>query len=410
VSGTATITHIFSFSGLQADLPTTPVADAVDLGRFEKHVRNRPDQDVQVLPLGQIDDVVVASTDVDLVLTSPTVQVWTEGTGLVQLHLTHETSDAAEEVCRTLSILCHQRDQLTMSGRSLSDWVAELAGIPPTLSLRQDVLQLVSVDRAALARFEGPSHEALGVLYRDPGGTYDTLGTIRVPSALNRAGKTFLAHGRGVVLMCGHSRERQNTLRMTASEQLFALARARRARASIEAQLRSAQDHPSLSGPWKDTAFLTELADDVRRQRVVLSLDVRAFADGMFMPELIIDDFRASFAASLRLDEVTDSSVYLVDTLADVVQSYLEEAKLLASGLEAARQRRWQLVVGVASGIAIPIALLLSYFGVSSAITAPGDRSIFDLGFYVGPWTVTASVTVLVVLLSLRQHRASRPR
>jgi len=410
VSGTARITHVFSFSGLDSELTTSEVYDSLDLGRYEKHARNRPDHDVQVLALGQVEDVVVASPKGDLTLTAPTIQLWTEGTGLVQLHLQHETTDTAEDVCRTLSILCHQRDQLTVSGLSLTEWVATLAGIEPVLSLRQDVLQIVAVDDVGLSRFEGPSNEALGILYRDPGGTYDTLGTIRVPSALNRSGKTFLAHGRGVVLMSGQSRERQNTLLMTASEQLFALARARRARASIEAQLRSAQEHPTLSGPWRDMAFLTGLADEVRRQRVVLSLDVRAFADGMFMPELIVDDFRESFATSLRLEEVTDSSVYLVDTLADVVQSYLEEAKLLASRLEAARLRRWQLVVGVASGIAIPIALLLSYFGVSSTVTSPGERSIFDFAFYVGPWTVAASVTVLVILLSLRQHRASRPR
>jgi hypothetical protein len=155
---------------------------------------------------------------------------------------------------------------------------------------------------------------------------------------------------------------------------------------------------------WADENYLRELAGTVREQRLILALDVQAFADGLFMPELIVDDFRQSFSSALRLREVAESSAALLETMAVVVQSYLEEAQWATATAVEARQRRWQLVVGVASGVAIPAALLLSYFGVSSQINAPPDRSVFDMSQYFMPWSFAAMVTLVILWLSVRQH------
>jgi hypothetical protein len=406
----ATITHIFSLSGIRPTEAARQPHEVLLLGRYGLHVAGRPDDNVRIhtLEARPVEVTADGATLGDHLLAA---EVWFDGSGLVQLHLRQRVRADHAEVARMLKTFCHQRDVLELDGLSIAAWTRSRLGTEAEMTLAQDVLQIVDYPTAlqdTLSAGDEPSGAALAIVYRDPSMSALSVGSIRMPAELNREPLNFGAHGRGVLLLSGHSPERQTALRLTACELLFAVGRARRARASIETRLRAASELTALDGPWRDVEFLQALGDDVRRQRIVLALDVRAYADGLFMPELVIDSFRDSFGEALRLRTITESSLNLVDTLTDVVQSFLEEAKLLASTEVARRQRNWHLIVGLASGVAIPIALLLSYFGVSSQINAPAEASIFDLGTYALPWLVTLGATVAIIALSYRQHRMNR--
>ncbi len=407
----AVITHIFSFSGLSTPDHAREAHEVIELGRYAKQVKDRPDRDVMIVDTGH-HELAIKTHDVDLGKIDLEASIWFDGSGLLQLHLVQKVSAAPAEIAQALQVFCHDRDTLTIDGQPLASWVSQAAGSADPVTLRQDVLQIVDYPRAlqdVLREGTEPSGAALSIVYRNPQATSAALGSVRVPAELNRDPRNVGMHGRGVLLISGHSPGRQAALRLTACELLFAVGRARRARASIETHLREAAGVTFVDGRWQDVSFLQKLSVDVRRQRIVLALDVRAYADGLFMPELVIDNFRSSFGEALRLEVLTSSSLDLVDTLSEVVQSFLEEAKLLASNAGALRQRRWQLVVGIASGIAIPVALLLSYFGVSSQVNVPSGTSIFDLDTYALPWLIAVATTTLVIALSYRQHRINEP-
>jgi glycerophosphoryl diester phosphodiesterase len=408
----AEITHIFTISGLFPNDRGARPEDALAFQHFTSNVRSRPDIGIRVLDLGTKDRLTVRTAVAQLENQSLSLMLWFDRFGLGQLHVTHSVSADPTIIAEVLDLFCHGRTTLTIEGVPFLDWVQREAELQAAPSLAQDVLDFVHfpADRLGeLVSEHKPTQGSLRIVYRKPKGSSTTAAGIRMPPDLNRGGESFAAHGRGVVLLCGHTEHRRLALRLTAAELLFAIARARQSRSRLEVGLRDNRWGEGVSASF-DLTFLQELADIVRHERIRLAVDVKAAVDGLFMPESVLDDFRASLGSALRFEELTNSSQDLANTLSDVVSSYLEEAKFKVAADDAARERNWQLIVGIGSGVALPIALLLSYFGVSSQVTAPSAVSIFDLGAYWLPYLVTGLSVVAVLLASVLGYVRARRR
>ncbi|MFD6138476.1 hypothetical protein [Promicromonospora sp. NPDC060271] len=403
----ARIVHIFTFRAFPSVADGVPLTEAYDFGRFSPHLVNRPGDTLRVTSLGQHDDVRVATDTSTLAPLDMTARLWSDGASLAQLHLSYELdAPTPHEVANHLAVFCHERTSLSLDGVPLVEWLVDKANLGGEPRLGQDVLQFVEFDDATgLVTDENePSNDAIAMIYRAAERLPDGGVPARMPTALNSLAGAFAAHGRGVVVLGGQSLATAATVRLTACELLFAVGRARHARAKIEKLLEGSRTRDEASGIWDDAVRLSEVAREVRRQRTIMALDVQGYADGLFMPELVIDSFRTSFAEALRLSELTESTVGLMDALSDVIGSSLADVQLRAAKLADTRERRWQLGVGMASGIAIPVALLLSYFGVSSEATIPADRSIYDLTVYGLVWALAVASALAIAAMTLRQY------
>lgn len=362
---------------------------------------------MRVTDLGQHVDVRVTTDESTLAPLDLTARLWSDEASLAQLHLSYELDGPTpHEVANHLSIFCHERTSLSLDGVSLVEWLTDKASLGRAPRLGQDVLQFVEFEDATglVTDLDEPSNDAIAMIYRTVEQLPDGGVPARMPVALNSLAGTFAAHGRGVVVLGGQSNATAATVRLTACELLFAVGRARHARAKIEKLLQGSRTRDQTGGIWDDAERLSEVAREVRRQRTIMALDVQGYADGLFMPELVIDSFRSSFAEALRLRELTESTVSLMDALSDVIGSSLADIQLRAAKLADTRERRWQLGVGMASGIAIPVALLLSYFGVSSEATIPADRSIYDLTVYGLVWALAVASAVAIAAMTLKQY------
>jgi hypothetical protein len=403
----ARIVHIFTFRAFPAVPDGVPLTEAYDFGRFTPHLVNRPGDGVRVTDLGRHAEVQVTTDRSTLAPLDITARLWSDDASLAQLHLSYELDGpSSHEVANHLAIFCHERTSLSLDGTPLVDWLVGSASLDRAPTLDQDVLQFVEIDDATglVTDTDEPSNDAIAMIYRTAERLPDGGVPVRVPVALNSLADAFAAHGRGVVVLGGQSEATAATVRLTACELLFAVGRARHARAKIENLLQGSRTPDEGAGIWDDAERLSEVAREVRRQRTIMALDVQGYSDGLFMPELVIDSFRTSFSEALRLNELTDSTVGLMDALSDVIGSSLADIQLRAAKLADTRERRWQLGVGMASGIAIPIALLLSYFGVSSEHTIPADRSIYDLTVYGLVWALAVTSAVAIAAMTLRQY------
>jgi hypothetical protein len=400
------VRHIYTLRDVPPGQAGVLAHEHLPLGRFHASHIDRPARGISVIGNGRVNGVFTALSGGLECSSTYDWELWQVGHGQGLLHIQHEVDAPAGDIAKTLRLFCDARHELRFDGMPLLEWAADAAGLSNCLCLMPDVLQIVEFDsasRAELGDSTAPSSTAIGIIHRT-NGEHLHIGAGRLPAALNYAEGEFAIHGRGVILLSGHPEDRMNALLLTASELLVASGRARQARKVVEERL-SAVNRTLVSGSESaSTEDLQSLSELVRTYRVFLALEVRAFTDGLFSPELLLDSFRSSFAASLRLDETTKATEVLLDTLSAVLASHLAEARLSADTEAERRQSQWQAIVGLASGITIPIALILSYFSVQ-------NQRIFDWKQQWPAWTVTLFVSFVVVVASaVRLWRAQKGR
>lgn len=407
VRTTVRVTHVYTLGGCLPDEAGQPLQRLLDIGRYGLH--NGADVELGLYAHHEVElppGTVVLDGAAVLDRGQATARLWTDGKGLAQLHVVHEQDTSPEDAARTLGVMCHKRLELTVDGRSIADWVWRAWDCVRPPELLQDVLQLVEVPTALAAsahaerEADGMCQAVLRLLYRSPDEVFDSCPpSIRFPAELNRNAGDLGAHGRGVFVVGGHQEHQVNALLLMACRLLFGLARLRIVRCNVEERLREVRD--SSSGThrrWDDEAFLRAMMSTVRQQRVSLTFGVRAWTDGLFLPDLVLDDFRRSFSGTLRIDEMEASTSTMLETLADVAESSLQQAQLESAKRVEERQGRFQQLVGLASAVTLPLALLLSYFGVASQVQAPPEVSIFSPRQYWLPWVVTGTVMTVSYL------------
>lgn len=390
---------------------------ALDLGYYEIHTDRRTSGlhvfGSHALTLGAFGFGTAGSEEAHLA-PDVTAQIWVDALGHAQLHLLLTSDGDVGQVADHLRRWCDLRRDMRIEGEDLPRWVAgrlASAGI----EWDQDVLQVVSLpDELATelsdAMASGDCTDVTRLVYRRSGSRYrQGERRVRTPPELNHEVGEVAAHGRGVVVLGGHSPDRVATLSLIGAQQLFALARVRGIRVDIEEELRHRQDAGAAAGHWRRIDRITQLSETVRQVRIRLVVDVQAFADGIYMPEIVLDDFRRSFAGALHLPAVVDSTAAMLDSLAAVAEAYRDEAELTFADERQATQQRWQYLATVASAVAIPLSLVFTYFGISSTVDVPSDRSVFDLAVYWPVWLLAVFSVCGILLVSWWAGRRGRP-
>jgi hypothetical protein len=404
------IRHVYGLRGI-APAAAEDGRDAervLSLGYYSIHTQGPRNSGLKVL-----DPITLPASEVtfsgggdDPAHLEPTVeaQIWVDSLGHGQLHLVVGTRGEVTELAAHLNDWCGRRRAMRIQGLTLPEWVEKhVVECPEGVDWDQDVLQVVALpDQLATPLSQemsaGACEDVTRLVYRNPDSDYVAQsGRLKTPSELNHELGELAAHGRGVVVLGGHDSGRVATLTFIAAQLLFALGRVRGIRMEVEQKLRDMRVSADDTSHWLDPGEITTLSETVRQMRIRLAVDVEAFADGIYMPEIVLDDFRRSYAGALGLPAVVDSTATMLDSLSQVVEAYRGEAQLRLAAQREDTQRRWQRLASIASAVVLPLTVVLTYFGVSSDVDVPASRSIFDVGFYWPVW-VMALVSVVGIL------------
>lgn len=342
-----------------------------------------------------------------------------------------ETGDDATpaDIADLLFTSWQHRADLRVGEALLTDWLGQRLAerglaAPGALAFGRNVHQSVFPGRD-LARRLLADHAAEGAVGPDVvtivlRGTLDGhagsgLG-IRRPQTLNNPGQTMVAHGRGVSLIAGWTPAVENAFALAALGILNAVAAVHRIRGQAFEALDL--DQSTDIGTVQDVRdLITELARRLGDMQLDLSFSIEAYADSILIPELLVESFHSSLRATSALAEGLENTSRIVERVDAVLATRRADLETATQAFEQRRAKVVEAVIAVGTVLALPPALLLSFFGVNSTDVDP-RYSILDLHRYGAAWAlawlpflVLAAVGLVARRrISLRVSRSLDPR
>jgi hypothetical protein len=324
---------------------------------------------------------------------------------------------AAGEILAYLSYMHYQRDSIAYGDGLLLDWVARQLGSQEALRIgyaHQMVFAGKSLTQEIMNEAGTRRSESVDTLLRglaaQTSGHGGQVG-VRLPAALNIEGRAYVANSRFATVVAGWSPSVQNALIFVALNVVSAFGVLRRAREKAFHAL----EH-DLNTPMTTIEEAREqharLAVELGEIQLDLSFGVETYLDSVLMPDSRMDSYRASFHDVVGIDSATVNTSQIVERLRTVIQA---RSSVLAEASREREERRDRVLTGLVASVsllAIPLTLLLAFFGVSSSDVSP-DRSMLDIAYY---WPVYAlawipvGVIVLVGVVLRRRLREARPR
>jgi glycerophosphoryl diester phosphodiesterase len=402
------IVHMFSLDGAGTWSATRPEYSPV--GMYGVHQKRTASLGLRQRELGRGVSLRVDADDLSTRVLRVDLIVIEVPDGRLQLHVFTEHDDVLDARLH-LGLICHNRSSLMVLGSGeeapLCDFVSVKLGTAVTLGA--DVHQQVALTRGVgpetlqVVDSEGnPTEYGRSFLFRArpfevEAGFRALDGGLFVPSQLNRHQRSACVLGRGVSVLQDHGESQVLATRFICATQLFALARLRSLREEAQDLLSVMRPAPDGDDRRPNPSDVTALANKVRLLRLQLVNEVTAFADGLSLPESLLDEFRRHFAAAIGLPELEVVTKELVETLAEISDSMRHESSLLRDRAQAKADSRWATLVAVISAVTIPPLILLAYFGVNSSVDLTATRSIFDLTRYAGPWAIALALLLLIL-------------
>lgn len=405
----AVISHVFSVAVAPGTRLGRPLTDEADLGRFHLHFLHA-ESDIWSMRLECSPRTTVGrGHEVEpLMLEGCSATLLTKGGHTAHVVLRHEASGDAFALALVLRVLCHERSSLRLDDLPLEEWFERTAPHLGSVALGKDVLQIIELaaEDLPLLVSEGglPSDDAIALVYRDDHPHRRLATSVRQPRELNDGRARFAVHGRGVVVLAGHDDTPASALAYVLHEMLFATGELRAMREELRGALRTLDGDPGLDRSLDEIGRLTAR---VRRYRLLAALDIAPALTGLETPDLVLDDLRRSFGGALQMPELLTDANGMLTTLAEVTEAALAQAQAITTQRSDRRQQRWQFIVGVASGLVVPVALFVSFFGMGTTLDVAPESSLLDIRRYWGLWLLTVAAMGALVGASIWQYRRS---
>ncbi len=230
-------------------------------------------------------------------------------------------------------------------------------------------------------------------------------GDIITPSGMNRMFDEACVHSRGVSVLVGQEPSIASAALTLETIMLMGLARVRSTRTELDAVLGELRTSGSSASASTSTAL--RLSEQVRRLRLNLARDATVYLHGDQLPEVALDDLRRGVSRSLGLDDLFMSTSALVDRLSEVAEGIRREVEMNAGEQRSARHVLWGSTVAVLTGLTLPIALLIGFFGMSAAEVDPAV-SVFQMSRYWPVWSATLALLCALLLTGLMLQRRAR--
>jgi hypothetical protein len=233
--------------------------------------------------------------------------------------------------------------------------------------------------------------------------------SISYPPELNRRPGQNAGVGPYVSAICGHLNDVENSALVSAVQGVASAARLREIRqAAYEAvaSFRHVEQAPIPVPRRRRT--LEDLADRLSHLELELSHSVEATADiGLLVPSLRVESYHVALFDAMRLSQRADIAARMLERLDSSINAGISTVQSIERRADEARRLRWSVAVGFISTVAIPLTLLLAFFGVNTTEIKPG-RSMFD-GSYLGAYLMLTLILLAgalpSVILYLQQRR-----
>ena len=318
--------------------------------------------------------------------------------------LDHDISvDALAEL---LAATCFARNDIQLENMPIIEWakirLKETGLNVEQLDFGNDVHQCVFPGGALQDKFAdyqdtvSVNRIAAEILYRGtlPVDSGSQLG-VNVPPGLNNPGSTFVAHGRGVSIFSGWTHHLENAFTLTAISTVSALGALRLSRHEAFAAMALAQD-ATIASARNVRALVSQLSDRLNEMQLDLSFGVETHIDSILIPEMVVEAFQSSLSKAVGIRESLDNTSRMLQRVGAVISARLSK---LQAGDRERSERRDRLVaifVAIASLLALPPALLLAFFGITSPNVHNND-SIFDLHAYWGAYVLAWLPFIILV-------------
>jgi hypothetical protein len=313
---------------------------------------------------------------------------------------------SVEALAELLAVTCFSRDEIQVENLPIIEWtkirLKESGLNVDGLDFGNDVHQCVFPGHPLQGEFAdyqdtvSVNKMAAEILYRGtvPVDSGSQLG-VNIPPGLNNPGNTFVAHGRGVSIFSGWTVHLENAFTLTAISTVSALGALRLSRHEAFAAMALAQDATNASAQ-NARALVSQLSDRLNEMQLDLSFGVETHIDSILIPEMVVEAFQGSLSRAVGIQESLDNTSRMLQRVGTVISARL--SKLQAGDRERSerRDRLVAVLVAVASLLALPPALLLAFFGISSPNVNSND-SIFDLHAYWGAYVLAWLPFILLV-------------
>lgn len=324
------------------------------------------------------------------------------------------TLDVACEHHEVINLLedCYYLD-VTVEGTDITAMAVELASAHGVkIESREFAPERHQVVYSSALRARNSEDLVQRLIYRADLPYRPEFATIAYPGELNRRPNTTGAVGPYVSVLCGHQDYVENATFLSAVQAVASSVRLREIRNALYQDLREFNVVERQQGDTRSRRrALEKITDDLTRLELDLSVSVEAPADlGVLVPSLRIIEYHTQVYSSIGIKQLAETVSRMLRRLEATGRAELTSVESIERRADEDRRLRWAIGVGFVSVVAIPISLLLAFFGINASQVDP-RRSMFDAAYlwvYAGVGllaVVAAGLAVTLYVLQTRNHK-----
>ena len=412
---TVRLSNLYATAWRAGAVATTPLAEQLRFGRLAGYYRQAAAQLPAVITSQPIDPDIITSKR----WSSGSIQagrLWLlampSGQVIVALSL-----DVDSDLTGVIDLLedCYYED-LNLAESGLVATAATLA--------RRCAVQLPAGQAAfaperhqivysrALDLHTDPQDTIQRVVYRADLPHRPEYSAIAYPAELNRRPTTLAAVGPYVSVLCGQQDYVENAAFASAAQAVASAARLREVREALHQDLLSFRDDDMVHTDTRARRVtLEQIFDELTALELDLSLSVETPRDlRLLVPSLRVVAYHEQVYDAIGLNHLAETISRMLRRLEAAIRAELTTVESMERRADEDRRLRWGIAVGFVSTVAIPLSLLLAFFGVN-ATQVDEQRSMFDPGYiwiYLAVGLLAAVTIVLSVTLQITQQRHRR--
>lgn len=235
---------------------------------------------------------------------------------------------------------------------------------------------------------------------------------ISYPDELNRRPHTTAAVGPYVSVLCGQQDYVENAAFASAAQAVASSVRLREIRNALYHDLREFRAIERAVGDTRTRRrTLEKIANDLTYLELDLSVAVEAPADlGALVHSLRIVEYHSQIYSSIGIRKLAKTVSRMLRRLEATGRAELTSVESIERRADEDRRLRWSVAIGFVSVVAIPISLVLAFFGVN-ATQVDENRSMFDPAYmwiYGGTGLLVLISIILAGILYIFQTRGNR--
>jgi hypothetical protein len=395
----------------RAEPGRTPLTDRLAFGRLEAFYRAAADQLPVVIASQQLDPATVRGRRWDGAVVAGRVWLFGMPSGQVVVGLSLDVDSPPIGAVNLLED-CYYLD-LTCEDTGIA---GVAAGLARAHGIKVDAAEFAPERHQIVFTRQldvnDPGDVVQRLVYRVDLPYRSEFSAIAYPGELNRRPNTLAAVGPYVSVFCGQQDYVENAAFISAAQAVASSARLRQIRHALYHQLRqfSAADRTDEDTRTRRRT-LEQITDDLTRLELDLSVSVEAPADlRVLVPSLRAAEYHREVYTALGMRELARTVSRMLRRLEATARAELTSIESIERRADDDRRLRWTVAIGFVSAIAIPITLILAFFGINANQVNP-QRSMFDPAYtwvYAAVTLLAVTATLLALTLyvhQLRQHR-----